>query len=534
MNAEAPSMPRTCLPPWGTAELPEPRPIRWGDWRAFIGPGIVMMGIQIGAGEWLLGPEITARYGGGLMWIATVAILVQVFYNLECGRYALYCGEPIFTGFLRSRPGPLFWTSFFLLLNLGAAIPGIATHVAAVAAAGILDRPPGEGDRGLVAGISYVSFVLMVVPILFGGKIYNTLQWVMTAKVLVVLLFTLGIGVLFVKAGSWLDIFGGFVKFGTVPAVDPAGGGLTVNAAAQLLSGGGWPSITLSDIAVLGAFAGYAGGGGLGNSLYSNFVRDKGWGMGSRVGAIASAIGGKMITLSHLGKVFPPSDENRRRWKGWWKHVLADQLVIWAPGCFVGMALPGLLSLEFAPHSPLYGQKQSFDWAQAVLTADGMRHAPGLPPWLATFLWTAMLIAGILVLAPSQMSVIDEVSRRWTDVIWSASARVRQGMGGSQSRRIYYGILIGYLSWCLFSLYLFSRYGTPKLMTLIIPNLGNFALGFTAFFLLRVNSRLIPKEFGPRWHHKLGLIACGAFYLGLAILVFITKQIPMLRELLGV
>ena len=31
----------------------------------FIGPGIVMCGIQLAGGEWLLGAEITARYGGG-------------------------------------------------------------------------------------------------------------------------------------------------------------------------------------------------------------------------------------------------------------------------------------------------------------------------------------------------------------------------------------------------------------------------------------------------------------------------------------
>ena len=81
--------PETCLPKWGTADLPEPVPPTWRNWKALIGPGIVMMGIQIGGGEWLVGPEVTAKYGGGLMWIATIAILVQVFYNMECGRYAL-------------------------------------------------------------------------------------------------------------------------------------------------------------------------------------------------------------------------------------------------------------------------------------------------------------------------------------------------------------------------------------------------------------------------------------------------------------
>ena len=54
-------LPVTCLPTWDIAELPEPKPLGLRNWASFIGPGIVMMGIQIGGGEWLLGPEVTAR-----------------------------------------------------------------------------------------------------------------------------------------------------------------------------------------------------------------------------------------------------------------------------------------------------------------------------------------------------------------------------------------------------------------------------------------------------------------------------------------
>src|SRR5207302_8746852 len=121
-------LPETCLPPWEIAELPEPLPLHLRHWTRLIGPAIIMMGIQIGGGEWLFGPEVTAKYGGGLMWVATVAIVVQVFYNLEVGRYALYCGEPIFTAFMRLKPGPRFWVVFFLLLSLGAVMPGLASH----------------------------------------------------------------------------------------------------------------------------------------------------------------------------------------------------------------------------------------------------------------------------------------------------------------------------------------------------------------------------------------------------------------------
>src|SRR5262245_47646655 len=97
---------QTCLPTWCTDNIPIPARLGWRQWRCFVGPGVVMMGVQIGGGEWLFGPEITARFGGGLMWLATIAIVLQIFYNLEVGRYALFCGEPVFTGFLRTSPGP--------------------------------------------------------------------------------------------------------------------------------------------------------------------------------------------------------------------------------------------------------------------------------------------------------------------------------------------------------------------------------------------------------------------------------------------
>ena len=297
-------LPKTCLPTWDVTELPEPKRLGLHNLAGFIGPGIVMCGIQIAGGEWLFGPEITARYGGALMWIATVAIVCQVFYNLEVGRYALYSGEPIFTGFMRLRPGPPFWIGVFVVLNLAAFIPGLSTHAAAVLATLCLNRLPGEEDRWLVITLAYILLGLVTVPIFFGGKVFNTLQAIMTTKVFVVLGFCLFMGVFFVSLDNWWNVFSGFLRFGNVPVADGQGGEKVVNAVGHYFSEGAWPIVALGNIAVLGAFAGYAGGGGLANATYGNFVRDKGWGMGSQVGAIPSAFGGHEITLSHLGKVF--------------------------------------------------------------------------------------------------------------------------------------------------------------------------------------------------------------------------------------
>lgn len=512
------------LPPWGAADLPEPKPLSWRHWTRFIGPGIVMMGIQIGGGEWLLGPTVTAKYGGGLMWLATIAILLQVFYNIECGRYALYCGEPIFTGFMRCRPGPGFWVGVMLVLNSAALVPGLSTHGAALIAGLILDRPPGPEDRGLVTLLAYVCLFGVAVPVLLGGKVYNMLQAVMTAKVACVLGFCLIIGVCCVRPESWWNVFSGFVKFGNVPVPDGAGGEVVANVFLQRWETGAWPTLSTASIVVLGAFAGYAGGGGLANSTYSNFVRDKGWGMGSQVGAIPSAFGGRTVSLSHVGKVFALTEENLQRWRGWWRYILTDQVFVWAPGCFMGMALPALLSMEFARYSTITDEQAKV--AQAMITADGLRHSGYASP-LATVLWIAAVLTGLMVMLPSQMSIVDDFSRRWTDAIWSASRRVRASMRPHQVKYIYYAILGAYVAWSFVFAYCFSN--APKAMTEFIANANNLALGVTSFQLLWINHRLLPPALRPKWYQSLAVLGCGAFYLGLAALVLVFKVWPMLR-----
>ena len=142
------------IPPWGTADLPAPKPLGLSNLAGLIGPGIVMCGIQIGGGEWLFGPDVTAKYGGGLMWIATIAIITQAFYNIECGRYALYCGEPVFTGFMRTAPGPAFWIGVTLIMSLSSLIPGLSTNAAVLIATLWMGRPPTGGDSFLVNTIA--------------------------------------------------------------------------------------------------------------------------------------------------------------------------------------------------------------------------------------------------------------------------------------------------------------------------------------------------------------------------------------------
>jgi hypothetical protein len=535
------SSPDTYLPPWGQEELPEPAPLSWRNWAGFIGPGIVMMGIQIGGGEWLFGPVITAQYGGGLMWIATIAILLQVFYNIECGRYALYCGEPVMTGFMRVSPGPRFWVAIVLLLSVGAFIPGLSSNAGILIVSMILDRPPGAADQTLVTVFSFLCMFAVTLPVLIGGKIYNMLQVVMTAKVIIVLSFCLAMGLLFVSWEHWYEVFSGFLKFGVLPVMHE-GKEQPLNVLRYRWDYGEWPAISFTNIATIGAFAGYAGGGGLANSTYSNYVRDKGWGMGKLVGAIPSAVGGRHIFLSHVGKVFPLTAGNLRRWSGWWRYIMLDQLLVWGPGCFMGMALPALLSLQFAANSELYTNKPKRDLAQPVLSADGIRHAAqfnggvAVPPEsnqtsnLAKTMWLVTLFVGLAVFLPSQMSVVEDFSRRWTDTIWSSNQRVQKTMRADQVKYIYYAILTGYVLWTFIVWIFFSTYGTPRLMVEVIANFGNLAIGVTSLMILRINRKLLPPQLQPRWYHQAGILCCGVFYIGLFFLVIVAKFGPMVQK----
>src|SRR5687768_13508236 len=195
------------MPSWTMGELPDAPRFTWRNWIGLIGPGLLMGGASIGGGEWLLGPSVTARYGAGLLWLATISILGQVFYNIEVSRYALYTGEPIFTGKFRTMPGPKFWVVAYLFLDAGSIFPYLAANAAVPLLTAVLGRelnPKTEslnvigftlGYAGMIRATGVVLFLLCLVPLIFGGKIYNSIKAVLSAKVVIVLGFLLFVAI---------------------------------------------------------------------------------------------------------------------------------------------------------------------------------------------------------------------------------------------------------------------------------------------------------------------------------------------------
>ena len=206
------------LPAWTTDDLPSPPGGGWRQWVGLIGPGVVLAGTSIGSGEWLFGPAVTAQYGAALLWLALTSILLQAFCNLVMMRYAVYSGEPIIVGGLRTWPGPACWIGLYGVLDIAAIWPYNASNAAVPLAAVLLGHLPQTGsDQGLVKLLGFTIFLLAFVPLIFGGTVYRMLEKIMTAKLVLVLGYLSIIALVMVSWPVVRDVATGFLRFGTVP-----------------------------------------------------------------------------------------------------------------------------------------------------------------------------------------------------------------------------------------------------------------------------------------------------------------------------
>jgi hypothetical protein len=234
--------------------------------------------------------------------------------------------------------------------------------------------------------------------------------------------------------------------------------------------------------------------------------------MGSLVGAIPSMFGGRQITLSHTGRVFRITEESLGRWNGWMRVLARDQWVIWGVGCVLGMAIPSLVSLEFVRGQTVQGD------AVAAATAQGIMHATaerGMPAAVSQTFWFLTLFCGFIVLAPSQVSTIDGIMRRWTDVLWVGSTRLHQ-LEGHKVKYVYYTLNAAY---AIFGLIVLVLLGS-KLLVIVKGStwLMNLGLGVSALHTLFVNMVYLPRELRPGWGLRLSLVACSIFFIGISLM----------------
>jgi hypothetical protein len=464
------------LPRWAVDDLPAPPPFSMRNALKVIGPGAIMAATSIGGGEWLVGPAAAVKYSSSIFLIATIAIVLQVIFNLEAIRYTLYTGEPIYGGIMRLKPGPKFWAGFYTFLGFfQLGWPALAGSAAATLFGAWMGRMPGAPDQPTQAMIASALIVFVVLILSFGGTIERMLEYFAWTMLAVVFLFLIVVNVAFVPFSHWLRTFGGFFSFSGLP--QPIDWGL------------------------IGALAATAGSGGIGNLTVTNWVRDKGFGMGSKVGAIPSAVGGHAIQLSHVGTIFPASRANLARWREWLRYVHTDQILVWGLFCFLGMFLNVNLATAIIPHgTDLQGL------AAGAYQAEYLRQI-----WSG--FWFLTLFNGFWILFKTQLGNTDILVRTITDALWMSSSRAREWKAGI--RAIYYGILLVFSVWGIFVI----RSASPFQLFKILANMAGIVLMIAGVQIFFVNRRFLPEALRPARWREIGLLLCSAFYAFFAYFV---------------
>jgi hypothetical protein len=455
-------------------------------WIGVCGPGVIVLGVSIGSGEFLLGPAVFVKHGLTLLWVTLLAVFFQTVFNTELMRYTLATGEPVVTGFMRTRPGKTFWAWFYALLYfLQIGWPAWAATAAGAIFflfAGRLAVPPA--DAAMSGFIGAATFLACVALLLVGKRIARTLELLNWVLVTCILGGFLVLALIFVPFTTWLAAMAGFTGF------DPV-----------LKSFSFLPDDV--DILLLGALVGYSGGGGVLNLTLSNWARDKGYGMGSRVGHIAGAVGGERTQLADTGFIFEPDTANLARWRGWWRIVRMDQWGIFFTGALLGMMLPALLYVTFVA-----GGTDIKGLAISAVLADTIGSATGA--------WLGVIIAllGAWILFKTQLDCVEGMTRSITDILWTGSASVRRWRGGDV-RVVYYVVLAVVVVWGIIAMQLTQ----PMMLLQIGANLAAVVFVISALHLLYLNTRVLPVALRPPTWRRFALLGMVGFYAFFVVLV---------------
>jgi hypothetical protein len=421
---------------------------------------------------------VFVRYGLALLWVTGVAIFLQTVFNTELMRYTVATGEPVFTGFMRTPPSATMWAWVYSALYFfQAGWPAWAANAAGAVFFLFAKRLAGPADAAVVYYIGVATFLACVSVLLFGKRIARTLEllnWVMLACILGGLLV---VDLMLVPASTWGAAVAGFAGY------DAASGSFSFLPAG-------------ADFVLLAALAGYAGCGGVSNITLSNWARDKGYGMGERVGYIPSAVGGKKVNLAHTGFIFTPDAEGMQRWRGWWRIVRADQWGVFFCGAILGMILPALLYVTFVPHG---SDIRGLGISAALASSIGAHSGPMLAGVVA--------LLGAWILFKTQLDSVEGMTRAITDILWTGSSRVRAWRGGDV-RAVYYTVLGAIVVWGVIAL----RLAPPIVLLQLAANVAGFVFIVASVHLLYLNTRLLPKELRPPRWRRASLVAMTLFY----------------------
>jgi hypothetical protein len=434
-------------------ELPEPAPLR-----RLIGPSVILVGVGVASGEYILFPYIASKAGLVFLWAAVFGVAMQFFVNMEIERYTLATGQTAITGFSR------LWKPWGLILVLLALLatswPGWATSAATIATFAF-----GGGDAVVIAiaALFAIGITLTSSPV-----VYQTVERLEFLKIGAILVFIVIALLAAVSGTAYSDTTETVTSFGAFPSE--------------------------IDIAILVGALAAAGAGGANNLVQSNWIRDKGFGMGKYAPRIVSPITGEEEAAPSGQRYHFPEDEaNMSRWRDWWRRSNLEQFLSFAVIATLSIVVFSLIAYSTVFGNPDLPDESGFDFIS--LEADALDSRVG--DWFGTL----FLIIGAVSLFAAALGIVDYVSRLVADV-------VRVGYASDSARwtesRIYFVVV-----WTMIvfgTAILALGFDQPLVLVTISTVLGGAIMFVYSILLVIANRRYLPDELKLRGYR---LVAMG-------------------------
>jgi hypothetical protein len=391
-----------------------------------------------------------------------VGVTIQYFLNMEIERYTLATGETAIAGFARSwKPWGILFCAFAIVPNVW---PGWGT-AGATTASYLFGGNPNVIAIGVLLAIGVVLTVSRIV--------YKAVEAAEFFKVGLTIVF-LAIAILAaIKASAWSDLGDNASNLGTLPTGDVA-------------------------VATLLAGLVFAGAGGANNLVQSNWIREKGFGMGAYVPRIESPLTGAPEPEPTTGWMVRQDDENLGRFRRWFRVASKEQLVSFWAICVVSIVVFSVLA-----YSTVYGQNLSDAADFDFIKGEGEVLKDVVAPWFGTFFWIFGSISLVLV----ALGVVDYVSRLSADVL--KTLHLRDNERWSESK--IYTVIVWTM--CLVGCaVLLSGFDQPLVLLVLSACLNGIVMFIYSILLIKLNRKGLPAAIRVRGFRLAALCFAVLFY----------------------
>lgn len=466
--------PRRSVPEAG--DLPEPLPLR-----RVVGPSLVLLAVSVGSGEFVLWPFVSSKTGMGLLWVALVGLLTHYFVNMEIERYTLATGETVITGFTR------MWRPWAWIFTLFIAVPWIWpgwVAGASTVAGFVFGWQPDTVATVSVLGLVAIGISLTLSPVVY--RVVERIQWVLVAWIAA---FALAAVVMATDLDTWTTV--------------------ATDLSLQLHP-------DLSPTLILGLLV-FAGAGGTLNLALSNWVRDKGMGMGAHLGPIESPLTGRPTNVAPIGKLFRESDENMRRWRGWWKVANQEHFVFFF---LLGLSLIAMFSALSA--ATVFGLDLGGGFN--FIRAEGQALGEQVGPWFRSLFW----VSGVVILFSTNLGILDHMGRLIADIVKVNWLSEREFWSES---KLY--VVVVWVEIVAGSLILLFALDAPLRLMVIAGSLSGVVMFVYSALLIRLNRKALPGPIRMRGIRLWAMVWAVALFGGFSFYVVWTGVVPTVAGIGG-